>query len=191
MASGHLRAPWQRPPLGRQRRGSDRWQAAGRDSRYTKRRARCKAHSKSAERTITRSDEPAYPELFQPITIGNCEIKNRIVMSPMNVLMSRGNTGYVTDQQLAYYAARAKGGTGLIMTECVMGTQAVLAVPVLEQPAPVQRDAYRGPGRAGGDRARASAPRSSSSSRSGSDGRATTRSTSRRRLRRRFPMRST
>ena len=70
-----------------------------------------------------RSDEPAYPELFQPISIGNCTIDNRIVMAPMNVLMNRGNTGYVIDQQLAYYAARAKGGTGLIMTECVLGTK--------------------------------------------------------------------
>ncbi len=67
--------------------------------------------------------EAAFPELFQPISIGNCEIKNRIAMAPMNVLMSRGNTGYVNDQQLAYYAARAKGGTGLIITECVLGTR--------------------------------------------------------------------
>ncbi len=70
-----------------------------------------------------RPADPAFPELFQPISIGNCEIPNRIVMAPMNVLMSRGNTGYINDQQLAYYAARAKGGTGLILTECVMGTR--------------------------------------------------------------------
>ncbi len=70
-----------------------------------------------------RPADPAFAELFQPISIGNCEIPNRIVMAPMNVLMSRGNTGYINDQQLAYYAARAKGGTGLILTECVMGTR--------------------------------------------------------------------
>lgn len=72
---------------------------------------------------------PAYPELFQPISIGNCEIKNRIVMAPMNVLMSQGNLGYVSDQQLAYYAARAKGGTGLLISECVLGTKLASQFP--------------------------------------------------------------
>src|SRR5450756_1837850 len=76
-----------------------------------------------------RSDEPAYPELFKPITIGKCKIPNRIVMAPMNVLMSQGNLGYVNDQQLAYYAARAKGGTGLIITECVLGTRLASQFP--------------------------------------------------------------
>src|SRR5208283_5778378 len=41
---------------------------------------------------------PAYPELFEPISIGGCTIRNRIVMAPMNVLMTQGNTGYETDQ---------------------------------------------------------------------------------------------
>ena len=76
----------------------------------------------------TRS-EPAYPELFQPIKIGNCEIANRIVMAPMNVLMSSGNTGLVNDQILAYYAARARGGTGLIISECVLGTKLASRFP--------------------------------------------------------------
>jgi len=67
--------------------------------------------------------KPAYPELFQPIKIGNCVIKNRIVMAPMNTVFSVGNLGYPNEQILAYYAARAKGGVGLIITECVLGTQ--------------------------------------------------------------------
>jgi 2,4-dienoyl-CoA reductase-like NADH-dependent reductase (Old Yellow Enzyme family) len=75
------------------------------------------------------SAEPAYPELFQPIKIGNCEIKNRIVMAPMNVLMSSGNTGLVNDQILAYYAARARGGTGLLISECVLGTELASRFP--------------------------------------------------------------
>jgi 2,4-dienoyl-CoA reductase-like NADH-dependent reductase (Old Yellow Enzyme family) len=73
--------------------------------------------------------EPAYPELFQPIKIGRCEIKNRIVMAPMNVLMNTGNTGLVNDQVLAYYAARARGGTGLIISECVLGTKLASRFP--------------------------------------------------------------
>ena len=70
-----------------------------------------------------------YPELFQPIRIGKCEIANRIVMAPMNVLMSSGNTGLVNDQVLAYYSARARGGTGLIISECVLGTKLASRFP--------------------------------------------------------------
>lgn len=70
-----------------------------------------------------------YPELFEPINIGNCVIKNRVVMAPMNVIFSMNNLGYVNDQILAYYAARAKGGTGLIITECVLGTRLASRFP--------------------------------------------------------------
>ncbi len=69
------------------------------------------------------------PELFQPIKIGSCKIKNRIVMAPMNVLMNMGNTGFVNDQVLAYYAARARGGTGLLISECVLGTKLASKFP--------------------------------------------------------------
>ncbi len=63
-------------------------------------------------------------EIFKPIKIGKCEIKNRIAMSAMNTLYSSpGNTGFVTEQQKAYYAKRARGGVGLVVTECVLGTK--------------------------------------------------------------------
>ncbi len=57
-----------------------------------------------------------YKMLFSPMKIGNCEIKNRIVMSPM--LMGFGQfDGCTTEMLMDYYEERAKGGTGLIMTE--------------------------------------------------------------------------
>lgn len=57
-----------------------------------------------------------YKMLFSPMKIGNCEIKNRIVMSPM--LMGFGQfDGCATEQLMDYYEERAKGGTGLIITE--------------------------------------------------------------------------
>ena len=57
-----------------------------------------------------------YEMLFSPMKIGNCEIKNRIVMSPM--LMGFGQfDGCATAQMMDYYEERAKGGTGLIITE--------------------------------------------------------------------------
>jgi 2,4-dienoyl-CoA reductase-like NADH-dependent reductase (Old Yellow Enzyme family) len=74
-------------------------------------------------------ETPHHPELFQPIRIGGCEVKNRIVMAPMNVLFSVGNGGQVNEQILAYYAARARGGTGLIVTEAVLGTKLASRFP--------------------------------------------------------------
>ena len=54
--------------------------------------------------------------LFTPMKIGNCEIKNRIVMSPM-LMGFAGFDGKPTKALTDYYEARAKGGTGLIVTE--------------------------------------------------------------------------
>jgi len=70
-----------------------------------------------------------YPELFEPIKIGSVEIANRIAMAPMNTVFSMDNQGYVNEQILAYYAARAKGGVGLIITECVLGTKQASKFP--------------------------------------------------------------
>lgn len=57
-----------------------------------------------------------YDILFSPMKIGNCEIKNRIVMPPM--LMGFGQfDGRPTEKMMDYYEERAKGGAGLIMTE--------------------------------------------------------------------------
>ncbi|MCR4593790.1 MAG: NAD(P)/FAD-dependent oxidoreductase [Clostridiales bacterium] len=54
--------------------------------------------------------------LFTPMKIGNCEIKNRIVMPPMLMGFSDFQ-GFPTEKLMDYYEERAKGGTGLIMTE--------------------------------------------------------------------------
>lgn len=57
-----------------------------------------------------------YNMLFSPMKIGNVEIKNRIVMAPM--LMGFGQfNGNATEKLINYYEERAKGGTGLIITE--------------------------------------------------------------------------
>ena len=57
--------------------------------------------------------------LFEPIQIGNVELKNRIAMSPMNMGYT-GPDGYASDQTNAWYATRARGGFGLIITECIV-----------------------------------------------------------------------
>ncbi|WP_327087837.1 alkene reductase [Nonomuraea sp. NBC_01738] len=55
-------------------------------------------------------------ELFDQVTVGKLELRNRLVMSPMT--RSRSTGGLVTDLTAEYYAQRA--GAGLIITE---GTQ--------------------------------------------------------------------
>jgi 2,4-dienoyl-CoA reductase-like NADH-dependent reductase (Old Yellow Enzyme family) len=54
--------------------------------------------------------------LLTPARIGAVEIRNRIVMPPMTT-RTADEEGYVTDDTLAYYLARARGGVGLITVE--------------------------------------------------------------------------
>ncbi len=84
---------------------------------------------KAASKQNGTTGKAAHAELFEPITIGDVEIKNRIVMAPMNTLFSMNNLGYVNEQIMAYYAARARGGTGLIISECVLGTRMASRFP--------------------------------------------------------------
>ena len=58
-----------------------------------------------------------YVHLFSPIKIGKKEVKNRIFMPPISTNLA--NKGYVTDELIQHYSARAKGGVGLIVTEVV------------------------------------------------------------------------
>lgn len=61
----------------------------------------------------------SYDALFEPIVIGDMEIKNRIAVAPMNVGYAAPD-GYPNDQYLAHYATRARGGFGLIITTAAM-----------------------------------------------------------------------
>ncbi|HUK59908.1 MAG TPA: NAD(P)-binding protein [Stellaceae bacterium] len=54
--------------------------------------------------------------LLTPHKIGGVEIRNRIVMPPMTTRLA-DRDGFVTDEQIAYYVARAKGGVGFITCE--------------------------------------------------------------------------
>ena len=61
----------------------------------------------------------SYDALFEPITIGDMELKNRLAVAPMNVGYSAPD-GYPSDHYLAHYATRARGGFGLITTTAAM-----------------------------------------------------------------------
>ncbi len=56
-----------------------------------------------------------YPHLFSPIKIGETTVKNRIFMPPISTNLA--DKGYITEELIQHYSARAKGGVGLIITE--------------------------------------------------------------------------
>lgn len=55
-------------------------------------------------------------KLFEPISIGGIEIRNRIVMPAMTTRFADSD-GAATEQGIQYYAARARGGVGLVIVE--------------------------------------------------------------------------
>ncbi len=57
-----------------------------------------------------------YEKLFETIKIGSVEIKNRFAMAPMGPLGLSDAEGGFNQRGIDYYTARAKGGTGLIIT---------------------------------------------------------------------------
>src|SRR5574337_1320309 len=58
----------------------------------------------------------ALPKLFSPFQIGSLNIKNRMVMSPMETHLC-DKDGFVTEEIIAYYRERALGGVGYITME--------------------------------------------------------------------------
>ena len=57
-----------------------------------------------------------YPHLYSYGKIGKMALKNRIVMSPMGTF-SENHDGSVSQNQLEYFRARARGGVGMVITE--------------------------------------------------------------------------
>lgn len=57
------------------------------------------------------------PAMFQPYRIGNLELKNRIVVSPMD--MYSATDGVPGNFHLVHLGSKAMGGAGLVMTEMV------------------------------------------------------------------------
>lgn len=77
-----------------------------------------------------------FSRLFEPVRIGQVEIKNRIAMAPMGIggLLSSG--GAPGPRALDYYLERARGGVGLIITsvfkvenevECLTGNMMMVS----------------------------------------------------------------
>jgi 2,4-dienoyl-CoA reductase-like NADH-dependent reductase (Old Yellow Enzyme family) len=62
-----------------------------------------------------------FEKLFEPIKLGNVELKNRFSLAPTSAVQEQ--TGLPMETNFAYLAARAKGGAALIHTGSVQGTK--------------------------------------------------------------------
>lgn len=68
-----------------------------------------------------------YPHLFQPLDLGFTTLKNRILMGSMHTGLEESENGF--QRQAAYFAERAKGGVGLIVTGGVAPNRAGWTAP--------------------------------------------------------------
>lgn len=55
-----------------------------------------------------------YERIFSKGKIGGCEIRNRIILSPMDDTLGQAS-GEISPRAIEYYAAKAKGGCGLVI----------------------------------------------------------------------------
>ncbi len=59
-------------------------------------------------------DHPLYPRLFTPLDLGFTELKNRVLMGSMHTGLEETKNGF--EKMAVFYAERAQGGVGLIVT---------------------------------------------------------------------------
>ncbi len=74
------------------------------------------------KKKATSKEASSFKHLLSPMKIGPIDLKNRVVLAPMNEVMS-GMDGVVTEQLMSYFAARAKGGCSLLTVGAIMGTK--------------------------------------------------------------------
>lgn len=74
-----------------------------------------------------------HPTLFSRLKLGPLALKNRIAMAPLTRQMAHPD-GTPTDEMVAYYARRARGGTALLITEGTYEQDAFQSRAYLSQP---------------------------------------------------------
>jgi 2-enoate reductase len=72
-----------------------------------------------------------FQKLFEPIKIGEVEIKNRIAMAPMGVIGLLNPDGSLGPRGIDYYLERSKGGVGLIITSVHKVENEIESLPIL------------------------------------------------------------
>lgn len=68
------------------------------------------------------------PAMFQPYQLGGLELKNRVIVSPMN-MYSAGADGIPTDFHKVHLGSKAMGGAGLVMAEMTAVSEAARITP--------------------------------------------------------------
>ena len=74
-----------------------------------------------------------FPTTFSPVRIGPLELKNRLVMAPLTRQVAELD-GTPTAEMAAYYARRARGGIGLIISEGTYEVDELSCKTYLSQP---------------------------------------------------------
>ena len=95
-----------------------------------------------AEFARSQDGEDGAPAMFQPVRIGELELKNRVILSPMDMYCA--TDGVPDEFHLVHLGSKALGGAGLVMTEmtCVSPEGRItLGCPGLWNDE--QRDAWR------------------------------------------------
>ena len=69
-----------------------------------------------------------YPHLLAPLDLGFTTLKNRVLMGSMHTGLEDGNH---FDRLAAYFAERARGDVGLIVTDIRRTASAAVARPVV------------------------------------------------------------
>lgn len=75
----------------------------------------------------------AFPKTFSTYTLNSLNLKNRIVMAPLT-RQNAESDGTPTAEMAGYYARRAAGGVGMIITEGTFPTDDLGCVAYLSQP---------------------------------------------------------
>jgi 2,4-dienoyl-CoA reductase (NADPH2) len=70
---------------------------------------------------------PKYPHLLAPLDLGFTQLKNRVLMGSMHTGLEEAPDGF--ERMAAYYAERAAGGVGLIVTGGVAPNEAGCVAP--------------------------------------------------------------
>ena len=69
-----------------------------------------------------------YSKLFTPMQIGSMTVKNRLVMSPMGTFTPMQD-GTESEEGIAYYERRAKGGLGMIIIGAMLKSKLSGVIP--------------------------------------------------------------
>ncbi len=69
----------------------------------------------------------AYPHLLQPLDLGFTSLRNRVLMGSMHVGLEEAPQGF--ERMAAFYAERARGGVGLIVTGGIAPNEAARPYP--------------------------------------------------------------